>query len=253
MAARQAPEWDCSPLERKQAFRRRVPRPRACRCPGLPARRRGLLGQRLLRRARAARDHLRGRRTTDRLGESADPSGTGRRLAALELPRRQRGRELQLAAEDLDDRAPLHRAPRPDRDRGAAPPRRRQRLPLLRPGHQRRPARSRQPRGLAPLEGERREPDQGGKARTRARQPPLPQLPRQLGLPNDHAARLQPALLAQAARTTRTRADELRQAAPLPLHPEHTSTRLIDAPLTPTTSRHNRPQPAPHLFTAGSG
>jgi hypothetical protein len=57
-------------------------------------------------------------------------------------------------------------------------------------------------------------PDQRGQAGPRARQPSLPRLPRQLGLPADHPPRLRPPLLAQAPRPPGGRAGELRQAAP---------------------------------------
>jgi DDE family transposase len=48
----------------------------------------------------------------------------GERVAAVELPARQRGRELRLAAEDLEAGAALCRPPRPDRGRRATAPRR---------------------------------------------------------------------------------------------------------------------------------
>jgi hypothetical protein len=89
---------------------------------------------------------------------------------------------------------------------------------LLGARHERRRALGGRARVLAPRQGQRREPDQGGKARSRSRQPPLPRLPPQLGLPPDHPARLQPAHLAEAPRPPRGRAVELRQAAALPFH-----------------------------------
>jgi hypothetical protein len=54
-------------------------------------------------------------------------------------------------------------------------------LALLGAGHERWRALGRRARVLAPGQGQRRKPDPGGEARPRARQPPLPRLPRQLG------------------------------------------------------------------------
>ena len=82
------------------------------------------------------------------------------------------------------------------------------RVALLGARHQRPRALGRRARVLAPRQGQRREPDPGGQARPGARQPPLPGLPRQLGLPALHPARLRPARLAEAARAPGGRAAE---------------------------------------------
>src|SRR6266851_4990210 len=194
-----------------------MPTSAARRCAAVSACRRGLLGPRLLRRAGTQTDHLRRRGAADRLGSRPDQRDRRDRLADLELPRRQRGRELPLAADQLEARTTLHRPPRPRQGRRAAQPRR-PRVALLGDRQQRRGTLRRRARALAPRESEPRKPDQRSKARTRARQPPLQELPRQLGLPALHPARLQPARLAEAARATQARAHQLREAPPLPLH-----------------------------------
>src|SRR5216684_6978512 len=219
-----------------------MPTSAARRCAAVSACRRGLLGPRLLRRAGTQTDHLRRRGAADRLGSRPDQRDRRDRLADLELPRRQRGRELPLAADQLEARTTLHRPPRPRQGRRAAQPRR-PRVALLGDRQQRRGTLRRRARALAPRESEPRKPDQRSKARTRARQPPLQELPRQLGLPALHPARLQPARLAETARAARARTHELRETPPLPLHRRRRHRRPLrtTAPVTPL-SRLPAPQ-----------
>jgi len=112
---------------------------------------------------------------------------------------------------------------------------------------ERRRALSRRARVLAPRQGQPRKPDQGGQAQPRPRQPPLHELPRQLGLPALHAARLQPALLVEAARSARARTQQLRKASPLPFHrrrghrrPLRTNARLAPFRWLPAPRRLHR-------------
>ncbi len=232
----------------------------ARRGAAVSARRRGLLGSGLLRRAGAQADHLRDRRAADRLRPRPDQRARRGRLAAGQLQRRQPGRKLPLAAEELEAGAPLRRPPRPGRGRRAALARG-ARVALLGARHKRPGALRRRARVVAPRQGEPREPDQGGQARPRPRQPPLPKLPRQLGLPALHTAGLQPARLAEAARPARERANQLRETAPLPLHrrrghgrPQRPAARPAPLGRLPAPQRlprnaatHPRPRPSARL------
>ncbi len=111
--------------------------------------------------------------------------------------------------------ATVRRPPRPGRGRRATRTRR-GRVALLGARHQRQRTLPRRARELASRQSERREPNQGGQTRLRPRQPPLPELPRQLDLPALHPARLQPALLAETARAPRQRTRQLCETAALP-------------------------------------
>jgi hypothetical protein len=107
VAAREAPQRPRRRLDRRDPLPGRVPAPAARRRPALSARRRGLLGPELLRRAGAAADHLRRRRAADRLATRPDQRDQRGRLAARQLPRRQPGCELPLAADQLEAGAAL--------------------------------------------------------------------------------------------------------------------------------------------------
>ena len=195
----------------------------------LPARRRGLLGPGLPGRARAAAiTYTVGAMLTARSAERIGRGSRGR-LAAVQLPRGQRGGELPLEAQDLEAGAALRRPPRPARagEQLSLDGREWHYWALVTNDEERSADElERWHRAKANVENRIKEAKLG----TRARQPPLPQLPRQLGLSALHPARLQPARLAEAARAPRTRAHELRQAAPLPLHRRR---------------RHRRPQRPP--------